>query len=149
VKAIGGALMLTIRFIVWVFDLDDGSGAVDWRKASPSATKIWATAIVAVALWTIIANCRAPAPAICGTNAALNILIIAAVSALFGRAMWKAFLLRNQINQSAAASASVAYERKDLNTKTDVHFTVDGSGASVPAISLPPNPAARTPSGDD
>lgn len=118
VKAIGGALMLTIRFIVWIFDLDDGAGSIDWRKAAPSATKLSGLAMVLVGLWVVIHRCQlvlAANAAACGTDAALNALMIAGVTALFGRAVWKAFLARNTFSTSTTAAASVTYARRDEN----------------------------------
>lgn len=133
VQGVGCALMLTIRFVVWVFDLDDGTGSTDWRKSSPSATKLAGLGMVLVGLATI----REKAD----TTAALNTLVIAGVSALFGRSMWKGFLARSLFSSSATASAATSYSRQVI----DAHYTVDG----IPATSNPPVPGAKTLAGDD
>lgn len=140
VKAIGGALMLTIRFLIWIFDLDDGAGSVDWRNAAPSATKFAGLSMVFVGLWVIQRRCdlaRAfSKPELCGTDAALNAMIIAGVTALFGRALWKAFLNRNMFTTSTAATSTSSLREE---RKIDVRFTSDG----VPAESNPPVVGAR------
>lgn len=122
VKGIGGAVMLTIRFFVWIFDLDDGAGSIDWRKASPSATKLAGLSMVIVGLYVVVHRCQIVQAANaggCGTDAALNTMIIAGVTALFGRAMWKAFLARNTFSSSTSAAASVSYARRDENVSIE------------------------------
>lgn len=129
-------LMLVVRFVVWVTDLDDGAGSADWRKSSPSITKLAGAACVVVGL-------RAMTKGQGSINAASNALVVAGITALFGRSMWKLWLGRN----SWASSVSAAHQRNELveeRRSIDIRYTIDG----VPARSLPHDPTARTAAGE-
>lgn len=88
------------RYCVFAADLDDGSGTHDWKKSSLSATKLAGYAAVFVGLGIAIATKQ--------VTPAINFLVTAGISALFGRSIWKTWLMRNTF----ATSISEARETK-------------------------------------
>lgn len=96
----GRVLMLAVRFLLWLTDMDDGKGSIDWRETSPSATKILGAASVVVGLWIMAASKKADGAAVG--------LVALGMTAVFGRSMWKLWLGRNTWTNAISASASYA-----------------------------------------
>lgn len=81
------------ELLIWPFDLDDGTG-----DGSPSLTKIMAWIALLVACIAILRSLP-----VTGTQVTL---IIIAISAAFGRSIWRAFLQRGSWSQTASDSTS-------------------------------------------
>lgn len=83
------------REFVWALDLDDGTG-----DGSASLTKILALVAFIVAAIAILRSLE-----VTGTQVTL---VIIAISAAFGRSIWRAFLQRGSWSQTASDSTSKA-----------------------------------------
>lgn len=91
------------EILIWPLDLDDGTG-----DGSPSLTKIMA--LVAFVLAIVVVLNKIP---VSGTQLTM---IIIAISAAFGRGMWKLWLARGSWNVSASDTTA----RTEATTRTIV-----------------------------
>lgn len=120
-------LVLVVRFIVWGADLDDGTGSDDWRKASPSLTKVGGIACVYIGLRVVLIKLD--------STIALNIIILGGMSALFGRFMYKTFILNNKSNSTLTEIHKT--EKIDVNITKKIIEERHIEDGSAPT-SLPP-----------
>lgn len=97
------------RYAIFAVDLDDGSGSRDWKKSSLSATKLCGYLAVLAGIGIVIAKKDVTTP--------INFLIMMGISALFGRSMWKTWLMRNQFATSIAESHETRISHATAETK--------------------------------
>jgi hypothetical protein len=103
--------MLAVRFLLWITDMDDGSGSGDWERSSPSATKVLGAAAVLVGLWIMAVTRRADGAAVS--------LVALGITAVFGRSMWKLWLARNTWSSALQSNVSASYAKNEA-----VHHTI-------------------------